>query len=416
MRWTTVRAVTADGRGNGDAGVAGWTNRVRRGLGLAALAIAVASGESGADEFAAPPTDPTAFVLSAGGDLYVGNGTRVPGPIGANGAMLLDERVRAPLAVARRDAKLRLLATVDGDLLSITGSAQLANQVHVRGGIGAARGVVVGVSARVDGAVMAPAGPVRVTRLATVAGNVSAAREFRGERDVVIGVPGSRVEVRGDAIIRDRSEYFATVAYEGTLSVVGTGAPVFHAAVLATTPGTLAVPVLPEWKLSALAVPAADAGSEDVTVTQGSSPMALAPGRYGVLTLEQEGEVTLSPGVYEIDELDTQSDARVHLALAGAADTIALRVRHDVRPGRRFVMDVGTTDPAVRRERASRVSTAVGGLFRGDQDVVWSGGLVAGKGISLGKHTTLVGAAWTKGNLRVGRDSVIDWVPLLPAE
>src|SRR6185369_13824281 len=180
------------------AAMAPASNRVRFGarFGWAVLVLAMVS--DAAAGVVTPPTDPSAFVVSAGGNLYVGNGTRVPGPVGANGSLSLDERVRVPLAVARRDVKMRLLGQVDGDLLSVGGAVQLANQVHVGGTLMADRDVVVGVSARVDGDVVATDGDVRVVRLASVAGDVYADHDFRGDRDVVVGSPGSRVEVRGD--------------------------------------------------------------------------------------------------------------------------------------------------------------------------------------------------------------------------
>src|SRR6185369_12859635 len=220
------------------AAMAPASNRVRFGarFGWAVLVLAMVS--DAAAGVVTPPTDPSAFVVSAGGNLYVGNGTRVPGPVGANGSLLLDERVRVPLAVARRDVKMRLLGQVDGDLLSVGGAVQLANQVDV----------------------VATDGDVRVVRLASVAGDVYADHDFRGDRDVVVGSPGSRVEVRGDAVIRDRSEYFAAIAYEGTLSVLGVGEPVFHASVTAMAPGTLAAPSMPSWKLESAALPSADPG------------------------------------------------------------------------------------------------------------------------------------------------------------
>jgi hypothetical protein len=384
---------------------------VRR-LFVAVLACGALFGMARAHaDVATPPDDPSAFVLSAGGNLYVGNATAVPGPVGANGACLLDERVHAPLAVARRDVKLRLLATVDGDTLSVAGVAQLANQARVRGSLVAASGVTVGVSARVDGDVVATGGPVRIARLASVGGDVFADREFKGDRDVVVGTAGSRLEMCGDAIIRDRGEYFATILHEGALSLVGLGAPVFHASVVAVAPGTLVAPGMPAWKLATPSLPAADPGSVDVTVTKAASPVVLPPGRYRALTLEQEALVVLSPGVYELESLVAQSDARLRIDLAGAADTLELRVRRDVRPGRRFVMDVATGDAAVRRERAARIRTFAGGSFRGDQDVVWIGAVRAANDVTFGKHTTLVGSAWSKRDLHVGRDALLDWVP-----
>jgi hypothetical protein len=252
---------------------------------------------------------------------------------------------------------------------------------------------------------------VRVVRLGSVGGDVYANREFRGDRDVLVGSPGSRVEVRGDAIIRDRGEYFASILYEGALSVLGTGAPVFHASVVALGPGTLDARDMPGWKLASPSLPAASPGLDDVTVTRSAGEVALPPGRYRLVTLEQQARLVLSPGVYEVEQLVAQSDARIRVDLPGPSDTVELRARRDVRPGRRFVLDLGTSDAALRRARAARVRTIAGGAFRGDQDVVWAGAILAGKGVVLGKHTTLVGSAWSKGDLQVGRDAVVDWVP-----
>src|SRR5262249_13563670 len=154
---------------------------------------------------------------------------------------------------------------------------------------------------------------------------------------------------------------------EGALSVVGTGTPLFHASVVAVAPGTLAAPGMPAWKLATPSLPTADPTSLDVRVTKAASPFALAPGRYGVLTLEQEARIVLSPGTYDLESFVAQSDARMRVDLASAG-TLELRVRRDVRPGRRFVVDVGTSDADVRRERASRMQTIAGGSFQGDQD------------------------------------------------
>ena len=38
--------------------------------------------------------------------------------------------------------------------------------------------------------------------------------------------------------------------------------------------------------------------------------------------------------------------------------------------------------------------------------------ILTGKDLFFGKHTTFRGAAWSKGNLFVSRDSVLEWVPL----
>jgi hypothetical protein len=238
----------------------------------------------------------------------------------------------------------------------------------------------VGVTARVDGDVMSTSGDVRLVRQSTVLGDVYADGEFRGDRDIHVGQPGSHVEVRGDAIIRDRSEYFAAIMYEGTMSVLGVGAPVFHASVTQMSPGTLASPSLPAWKLGTLSLGSASPSSTSVTVTKDMGPTALTPGRYGSLSIGQEGIVVLSPGVYDFDQVLAQSDARLQMLLPAATDTITLRVRRDVKPGRRFAMDVMTNDAALRRSRASRITTITGGSFRGDQDVVWAGAIPVREG------------------------------------
>jgi hypothetical protein len=383
--------------------------------GLLAAVLCLGAAAPARAQITAPPPDATAFVLAAGGNLYVGNGTRVPGPVAANGTLLLDERVHATAAVARRDVKLRLLATLDGDLLTTTGTAQLANQARVRGGLVASRGVVIGIAARVDGGVVASAGGVRLVRLSSVGGDVYVDREFRGDRDVVVGAPGTSLRVRGDVTIRDRGEYFAAIDYEGTLSILGTGTPVLHAGVAAVGPGTLVPPEVPAWTLDGPSLPAVEPGTLDVTIAKADGLVALPPGRYRTVTLEQEGRMVLSPGLYEIDQLVAQSDARIRVEVAEASDRIDLRVRGDVRPGRRFRLDLGTDDATTARARAARVRTVAGGAFRGDQDVVWAGALHTRKSIGLGKHTTLVGSAWSQGDVSVGRDAVLTWVPFDPA-
>ena len=141
-------------------------------------------------------------------------------------------------------------------------------------------------------------------------------------------------------------------------------------------------------------------------------PTALAPGRYGALSIGQEGVVVLSPGVYDFDQVLAQSDARLQMQLPAGTDTITLRVRRDVKPGRRFAMDVMTSDAALRRSRAARITTITGGSFRGDQDVVWAGAILSAKDVVFGRHTTFRGATWSKGNTIVSRDSVLEWVPL----
>jgi predicted acyltransferase (DUF342 family) len=387
---------------------------VRRLAGGLTLGMWLAAAPAHGD-VATPPGDPAAFVFSANGNLYVGNSTRVPGPVACNGTMLLDERVQVTSAVARRDLKLRLLALVTGDALSMDGGAQLMNQVRIVGDLAAERSVVVGVTARVDGAVTSTSGDVRLVRQSMVLGDVYADGEFRGDRDVRVGTAGSRVEVRGDAIIRDRSEYFASILYEGEMSVLGVGQPVFHAPVTQMSPGTLAAPSLPAWKLDSMPLDAASPSSSAVSVTSDMGPTPLPPGRYGTLSIGQEAVVVLSPGVYDFDQIVAQSDARIQVQLPADTDTVTLRVRRDVKPGRRVAMDVMTNDAALRRSRAARILTVTGGSFRGDQDVVWAGAILTGKDLYFGKHTTFRGAAWSKGNLFVSRDSVLEWVPL-PAD
>jgi hypothetical protein len=403
MEWTGERC----GEAAGVAPTSRASNRVRLLLVLIGLACRLPAAARGA-----MPTDPAAFTFSAGGDLYIGNSTHVPGPVGANGAILLDERVRVPLALARRDFKMKLLSTVLGDATSVGGAARLMNQTRVGGSLCAARGVTVGVAASVDGDVTAAAGDVRLVRNALVAGDVYADRDFRGERDVTVGSPGSRLEIRGDAIIRDRGEYFASILHEGSLAVLGNGEPTFHAGVVAVSHGTLASPGMAAWRLDTLALPQASPGAGDVTVTKKDGVVVLPPGRYRVVTLEQQARMVLTAGVYHFDHLVSQSDADIRVDLPGAGDALELRVRRDVRPGRRFVLDLGTKNAELRRDRAARIRTIAGGAFRGDQDVVWAGAILSGKGLSFGKHTTLVGSAWTKGDLEVGRDAVVDWVPL----
>ncbi len=416
-----MRAIRRRTERHGDARMPRVGTRVRLTMAVVLLAAVPAAAAD------VPSSAPRDFALSADGDLYLGNATRVvtrtpaaepdaaptdvPAPIAANGSLLLDERTLVGDAIARRDAKLRLLAEVAGDLVVTDGKVQLAGQAHVRGAVLADAGVVAGISSRVDGDLAAARGSVRIVRLARVRGNVFARREFRGDRDVVVGAPGTTVETPGAVLLRDRGEYFASILYEGTLTFVGTGEPTLRASVTQVSPGTLAAPAMPAWRLERLTLADADPGSQDVTVTKQSGDVTLVPGRYGRVVLGQESVVHLAPGAYDLDELQAQSDVRVVVEVADPTARVELRVRGDVRAGRRFAMDLGLRSDAERQARASRIRTVVGGTFRGDQDVVWAGEILAGKSIVLGKRTILIGGAWSRGDLDVGRDSRVIWVP-----
>jgi hypothetical protein len=416
MRMRTRRSGAG---GDGAMAVAG--KRVRRLAGVLLLAAAPVAGQS-------PPATPDAYALSSGGRLYVGNGTRViakvpaadptapardvPAPIAAGGPLVLDERTLVGDVVARGDATMRLLAEVRGDLLVTEGDVRLSNQAHVTGALTAGGDVVVGLGANVGGALVARRGRVNVGRLARVAGDVFAGGEFHGERDVVVGAPGTTVEVRGATTLRDRGEYFATIVHEGAFTLVG-GTPLLHAPVVAVAPGTLATPVMPDWRLDPLVLPDVDAPAGDVVVDRRPGGVTLPPGRYGRLLLVQQAVLRLAAGVYEIDGLVAQSDARLVVDVADPAARVEVRARHDVRPGRRFVVDLETADPGVRRTRASRILTTTGGSFRGASDVVWAGAVAAARGFALGRHATLLGTAWAHDRVDVGRDGTIVW--LLPS-
>lgn len=410
--------------GKGDGPMAAPVTRVRRAVVAGVPAVLVAAGRV----LAVAPED---VALSAETSLVIGNSSRVvvrtppadpdaapvdvPAPIGTDGTLLLDERVQVGTARARRDAKLRLLADVAGDLVATEGKVQLAGQAHVAGDVVAAAGVVAGIASVVDGGVAALAGSVRLVRLARVGGDVFASREFRGDRDVVVGAPGTTIESKGPVIIRDRGEYFATILHEDSIAFLGNGQPTLHASVVQVSPGTLAAPPMPAWELDPRTLPDVVPGTVAVGVTTQTGPVTLAPGRYGVVTLGQQAELRLGSGLYEIELLVTQSDARIVADVADAAARVELRVKRDVKLGRRLVLDLGALDEAERQARAARIRTLVGGTFRGDQDVVWAGGIAAGKAVVLGKHTTLTGTVWSGGALQVARDSTIVWVPVTEA-
>src|SRR6187200_330998 len=127
MWWSRTRMMGA----GSDVAAPARNKAVRPLAGGLALGLVLAAPAHG--DVATPSSDPAAFVFSANGNLYVGNSTRVPGPVACNGTMLLDERVQVTAAVARRDLKMRLLTLVTGDALSMDGGAQLANQVRIVG-------------------------------------------------------------------------------------------------------------------------------------------------------------------------------------------------------------------------------------------------------------------------------------------
>jgi len=399
--------------------------RAAKSVPIAALVAMLAVPSLGAES--APPTTPNAYAVAAGGSLYLGNTTRVvartppptpdarpsdtPTSVATNGTLLLDERVEVADAYARRGAKLRLLADVHGDLVVPEGAVQLSNRARVRGDLLARRDVIAGVSSRVDGAVAATDGAVKVVRLARLAGDVFAKTEFRGERDVVVGASGTTIDVVGSVVLRDRGEYFGTIEHEGPITMLGGVPPILHAPVVQVAHGTLAAPAMPDWRLDPVVVDDADPSADDRTIAAVPGGTLLPPGRYGAIVLAQEAVLRLAPGVYDVASFAAQSDAQVVVDVADPDARVELRVKKNVEPGRRFVVDVGAAGEAGRQARASRIRTVVGGSFRGGQDAIWAGAIVAKGGIALGKHTRLWGSLASGGDVAVGRDSTIVWVP-----
>lgn len=368
---------------------------------LSAMLLATGSPARAAD----PSTQPVAYALAGGRGVDVGNSTRVAAPIASDGSLLLDERAFVGRSLVRTGVHTRLLAQIDGDLTVTDGPVDFGNQAHVRGSVAASGSIIVGQASRVDGDVVSTDDDVRIVRLAEVDGNVFVAGEFRGERDVRVGAPGTTVQVRGDVVIRDRGEYLAEILHEGPITFFGVGAAVLHAGERQVPPGSLVTPPLPAWRLDPIRLPDVKPGTVDVLVQVGEHA-ALAPGAYGSLVLEQEAVLALVAGGYRFADVDTRPDSRVEITL-GATDALTIDVAGDVAFGRRFRMVPPRGDPTA----GARIVVRAGDTLRGEQDAVLAGTLIARKNVILGKHTTLAGAAWSAGLVQVGRDSTVSWLP-----
>lgn len=376
-------------------------------VGLLAVALEAAAG-----------VHPRELPLSAQRALRIGNaamvrvrgpGGLVPAPIGCNGSVMLAERVLVGDVQARTLVQARLQAHVAGDVVVTEGGVQLANQVHVDGDVTARDTVVLSIGAEVDGDLTSTRGAVKVGRLAVVGGNVYAGGEFRGERDVQIGAPGTVVALAAGGQIRDRSEYFGDILHEGLLTFVGTRRAKVHGDVVAMAPDSLVEPAMRDWSLETVPsrriVPGSD--SRRIVKTKNGGTV-LAPGSYGSVVLEEDAVIALEAGEYSFDQLATGPSTGMVVDLGDGAGTVTIQVRGDVGLGRRFRMTVrggGEGDPA------ARILFRVGGTFRSEQDGILHGTIIADRAAQLGKHTRLTGAAWSRGLLDVGRDSEIVWVP-----
>jgi predicted acyltransferase (DUF342 family) len=383
-----------------------------RGLGLAAMTVVVAVAGT-----VSAGVHPRELPLSAQRALVIGNSTRVvtkvpgatlPAPVGSNGSVMIDERVVVGTVHARQAVRARLLSEIVGDIVVTDGAAQLANQVHVHGDLVAEQAIIVGTGSQVDGDVSSPRGSVKIGRLATVAGDVSAGGEFRGDRDVTVGSPGTIMALRGGGQMRDRSEYFGDVMYEGTLKFVGARKPKMHGALMPLPRGTMPQPDIETWTLDTVPWRRVAPGRDDRRISKVPGGTKLAPGAYGTVTVDQETQLVLSAGEYSFDSLSTSSDTTMVVDLGDGAGTLTVLVRGDVNLGRRFQMIVrGGGEGA----QAARILFRAGGSFRSDQDTILFGSLLADNAVDLGKHTRLTGAAWSRGVVMVGRDSEVVWVP-----
>ncbi len=379
-----------------------------RSLGMTAVAMVAVAG------IASAGVHPRELPLSAQRSLVIGNSTVVvtqakqPAPVGSNGSVMIDERVVVGNVHARSAVRARLLANIMGNVVVTDGVAQLANQVHIRGNLTAEQAVIVGTSSQVDGDVTSTKGSVKIGRLAVVRGDVSAGGEFRGERDVKVGSPGSIMALRGGGQMRDRSEYFGDVLYEGSLKFVGAKRPKMHGALLAMPRGTLPQPDLESWGLDVVPWRRVAAGGSDRRITKVPGGTPLAPGNYGDVTVDQETTFILGAGEYAFDSLTTSSDTTMIVDLGSGAGTLTVLLRSEASFGRRFKMVVrggGEGAPA------ARILLRAGVAIRADQDTILHGTLLADGAVDLGKHTRLTGAAWSRGYVEVGRDSEVVWVP-----
>jgi predicted acyltransferase (DUF342 family) len=191
----------------------------RWGTAVAGMALAHALCAAATAQ-AAETIAPEDVAVAAGGSLLLGNavkvlvgGTAVTAPVAARGSVTLDERVLVGDVHAGAGFKAKLLSRVTGDVVVRRGGLQLSNQVQVGGDVLGSGPVVLGLEAKVAGDVVSSGGSVRIGRLADVDGDVYAGDDLRGEKDARVGSAGTVVAVRGDAVIRDRSDWWGTVRH-----------------------------------------------------------------------------------------------------------------------------------------------------------------------------------------------------------
>lgn len=366
---------------------------------------------------AAETIAPQDVAVAAGGNLLVGNsvkvvvgGTQVTAPIAARGSVLLDERVVVGDVHAGAGFKAKLLSRVTGDVVVRRGGLQLSNQVQVGGDLLVSGPVILGLEAKVAGDVVSADGSVKIGRLADVDGDVFAGDDLRGDKDARVGSAGTVVAVRGDAVIRDRSDWWGTLRHAGAVKFLG-GRPRLHGGMEAVPASALVAPADPDWTFTSTELRFGQPGREDVDVAAGTTRL-LAPGAWGTLTLEQRATVRLGPGAYAFTAIAATSDARIVVDPGVAPASVTIDVRGAAQLGRRVRMTLaGGSAGGSPLEAAARILTRTGGPFRLDQDGVWLGTVRARAGLTLGKHVMLTGAAWSASTIQLGRDSVIAWVP-----
>lgn len=381
-----------------------WMTAAGLALGLSSMAHAV-------------EVDSWSLPLSARTTLGIGNSNRVvhpdgtAAPIAAGGMVLLDERCYVGTIHAGNHVRSKLLAEVDGDVVVTRGTLQFGNQTYVHGNVTAAGAAVVGVSSIVDGDVTSITGDVTIARLSTVGGNVFAGDGYNGERDIVVGSPGTTVQVVGDSIVRDRSEYFGDIVHEGQIAFPGVGEPTLHGTVTQVPAGSLTVPALPLWSLAHVTIDDVPPGFDTVRARTADGVVEVPPGEHRGLNIDRGATARLVSGDYTFDQILTNSDAHLEIDLSAPPHTLRVRVRNDVSFGRRFTMDVGSNDPAVKEAAAAAILFESTGGIRVSPDAVLYGTFRSDDTMGFGHRTMHMGGAASASTLKVGRDSTLIWVP-----
>jgi predicted acyltransferase (DUF342 family) len=367
---------------------------------LCAAGIAVAAEANSQTH----PTRPAEFALSAARRVLIGNSARVPAPIASNGEIVLNDRSSVGDAYAREYLRGRIRSAVDGNAFCAGGKLELSTLASVSGHVLADGSATVGSFAVIGGNVASRSGTVRLSRHATVLGNVFAGDAFLGERDIIVGDPddaaSGNVDVKGDALIADRGEYLGDVRYEGNLRLIGD--PVIHGSLLPLAPGSLSPPPPLTWHLEEIDAPSIVPGTIAVAV-QRSQSLALAPGAYGDLVMGRKSSLELGAGVYTFASITVAQEVEILLDLQAAPNAIEIRVKDRSRFARRLRITL-TGDP-------SRVRFVAGETFSVGQDSTWYGTI---EKVTLGKNSTLHGSAWSAGELELGPYADVDWVPLAP--